>query len=129
MGPAERGHGGQPPPFGDRFADSNPFVGAGHVVCVLARREQLAEDLLEQAEVIDLASGHRGEGLVEQHHAFLDPAVVDEARTSVHERCDFEIDVASLTSDRQHALEALVLALPIGFEHPLRQVDPATLSR
>ena len=101
VGPAERGHGRETLAHGDRIADADPLVGAGHVSCVFARREQLAEDLLEQEEVVDLATGDGGHRFVEQFHPLVDPAVVDEARTSVGEGGDLEIDVASLTSDRR----------------------------
>ena len=91
MRAAERRHGRQLAPVGDRLADPDPLVGPGDVVGVLARREQLAEDLLEHEEVVDLAAGDAGERLVEEHHALLDAVVVDEAGAEVGEGVELEV--------------------------------------
>ena len=83
----------------DRLADPDPLVGAVHVVGVLARGEQLAEDLLEHEEVVDLAARDRGQRLVEQHHALLGAVGVHEARAEVGERHELEVGVAVSAGD------------------------------
>ena len=73
---AERGHRRQPVPCGDGFTHPDPLIRATNVVCVLAGREQLAEDLLDGANVVYLVSDDRGEGLVEKWHAVVSAIVV-----------------------------------------------------
>ena len=94
--PAERGHGRQVPTRGDVLSDPDPLIGPVDVVRVLARREELAEDLLDDREVIDVPARYRGQRLVEQQHALIDAVVVDEARAEIRERCELERCVAGL---------------------------------
>ena len=86
VGAAERRDRGQVAPLRDQVADPDPLVGSADVAGVLAGGEELAEDLLEHEEVVDLATGDGGERLVEQDHALLGAVAVDEARAEVGER-------------------------------------------
>ncbi len=65
----ERCHGRQLSTRRDVLTDPDPLIGPVHIVRVLARREELAEDLLDDREVIDIASRHCRQGLVEEQHA------------------------------------------------------------
>ena len=114
---------------GDRLADPDPLVGARHVVRVLAGREQLAEDLLEDAEVVDLAAGDRGERLVEEHHALLGPVGVDEARAEVGERHELQIGVAEPAGHLERLAEVLLLAGAVALEHAEVERHPPALGR
>jgi hypothetical protein len=69
VGATERGDRGQVATGGDDFTHADPLVGARDVARVFARREQLAEDLLEDAEVVHLVARDGGERLVEHLHA------------------------------------------------------------
>ena len=91
VGSAERRHVGDLAAGGDRLADPDPLVGPADVVGVLARREQLAEHLGEDEEVVDLASGDAGEGLVEVDHALIDAVVVHEGGAEVGEGVELEV--------------------------------------
>ena len=106
---AERRHRGKAASLGDRLADPDPLIGAGDVVGVLARREELAEDLLQHAEVVDVAARDRGERLVEEHHALLGPVGVHEARAEVGERHELEIAVAEAASHLEGLAKQLLL--------------------
>ena len=110
MRAAERRHRRQVPAGGDRLAHADPLVRPHHVVGVLACREQLAEDLLEDAEVVDLVAGDGGQRLVEQHHALLGAVAVDEAGAEVGEGHELEVGVTQLAGDGQRLPEALLLA-------------------
>src|SRR5262245_44111164 len=90
---AERGDCWQPISRGDGFTDTDPLVRTTYVVRVLARREQLAEDLLDGAYVVYLVADDRGERLVEQWHAVIGAIVVHQARAEVGHRGEFEIGV------------------------------------
>ena len=117
------------PPRGDRLADSDPLARAGDVARVLAGREELAEDLLQHEEVVDLAARHRRERLVEQHHALLGMVGVDHARPEVRERHELQVAVAEPARHLERLVKALLLALPIDVEHPAGQRHPSGLGR
>ena len=91
VGPAERRHVGDLAAGGDRLADPDPLVGPPDVVGVLARREELAEHLGEDEEVVDLATGDAGERLIEVDHALVDPVVVHERGAEVGEGVELEV--------------------------------------
>ena len=94
MRSTERGDGRQLSTRRDVLTDPDPLIGAVHIMRVLARREELAEDLLDHREVIDVASRHCRQGLVEEQHPFIDAVVVDEARAEIRERGELERRVA-----------------------------------
>ena len=129
MGAAERRDRGQAPACGDRLTDPDPLIGARHVVGVLAGGEELAEDLLQQAEVVDLAARDRGQRLVEQHHAFLGPVTVDEAGAEVRERRELQVGVAEAAGHRECLPEAAVLPGAVALEHAGVERDPTALER
>ena len=85
MGAAERGDERQVPALRDGSAHADPLIGAGDVVRVLARGEELAEDLLDGQEVFDVPTGDGGESLVEEQHPLLDAIVVHQARAEIGE--------------------------------------------
>ena len=91
VGPAERRDVRDLAAGGDRLADADPLVRPPDVVGVLARREQLAEHLGEDEEVVDLAAGDAGERLVEVHHALVDAVVVHEGGAEVGEGVELEV--------------------------------------
>ena len=126
---AEGGDRRKPPAIGDRFADPDPLVGACDVVRVLARREELAEDLFEHHEVVDLAARHGREGLVEQHHALFGAVGVDETRSQVGERDELQIGVAEAAGEHEGLSEELLLASPVALEHRDVERDPSALRR
>ena len=109
MRAAEGRDGRKPTPFGDRLTDPDPLVGAGDVVGVLAGREELAEDLLEDQEIVDLAARHGGERLVEERHALLRTVGVDEACPEVGERHELQVGVGEAARQLECLPEA---ALP-----------------
>ncbi len=90
MRPAERRHGGQITASSDFLADLDPLIRPFNVMGVLACSKQLTEDLLDHSEIIDVASGHRRQGLVEQQHALINPIVVNQARAKVCQRRELE---------------------------------------
>ncbi len=59
VSPAEGSDERQVPPLRDGFAHTDPLVGPRDVVRVLARREELAEHLFHDEEVVDVAAGER----------------------------------------------------------------------
>ncbi len=75
---------------------------------MLAGRKQLAEDLLQDLEVVDLAAGHRRQRLVQQRHALLGPVAVDQARPQVGERHRLQVGVTEPTSRRKAARDGAV---------------------
>ena len=91
VGAAVRPHRRQLPALGDLLADADPLLGTADVLGVLAGGEQLAEDLLDDDEVLDLTTGHRGQRLVEQQHALLDAVVMDQARAEVGQRGEGQV--------------------------------------
>jgi hypothetical protein len=110
VGAAERRDSRKASPFRNRLPDTDPLIGARHVVRVLAGREELAEDLLQNAEVVDIAAGHRGERLVEEHHAFFRPVGTHEARAEVRERHELEVAVAKAACELERLSKALLLS-------------------
>ncbi len=127
MRAAERRHGGKVPTLRDRVTDAHPLVGPGDVVCVLARREQLAEDLFHDVEVVDLAARYGREGLVEEHHALFGPVVVDEARPEVRERHELQVAVIEAASRLERFAERLLLPGPVALEHAEVERHPSRL--
>ncbi len=114
---AERGDCRKPSAVGDRLADADPLIGTRDVVRVLACREELAKDLLEHHEVVDLAARHRGECLVEQQHALLGAVGVDEACSEVGERHELQVGVAEAAGQHECLPEERLLAGPVALEH------------
>ena len=82
----ERGHGRQVSAARDVLTDPDPLIGAVDVMCVLACREELAEDLLDHREVVDVASRHCRQRFVEEQHALVDSVVMHEARAEIRKR-------------------------------------------
>ena len=123
----ERCHGRQVSTGGDVLTDPDPLIGPVDVMRVLARREELAEDLLDHREVIDIASGHCRQGLVEEQHAFIDAVVVDEARAEIRERGELERRVAGLACVREGVSVVLFLDDSVRLEHPLVERHPPGL--
>ena len=101
VGAAERRHVGDLAAGRDRLADPDPLVGPSDVVGVLAGREQLAEHLGEDEEVVDLATGDAGERLVEVHHALVDAVVVHEGGAEVGESVELEVAGAVAAGQRR----------------------------
>ena len=101
MGAAEGRDRRQVPALCDGFAHADPLIRPSDVVRVLARGEQLAEDLLDDEEVFDVATGDSGERLVEQQHPLLDAIVVHQARAEVGESRELEVGVAVPACFRQ----------------------------
>ena len=124
---AEGRDGRKVPPLRDGLADPDPLIGARHVVGVLAGGEELAEDLLQHAEVVDVAARHRGERFVEEHHALLGPVRVDEARAEIRERHELEVAVAEAASQLERLSKALLLLHAIALEHAGVEGHPASL--
>jgi hypothetical protein len=83
VGAAIRAHRWQLAPLGNLLADPDPLLGPLDVLGVLTGGEQLAEDLLDDDEVLDLTTGHRCERLVEQQHPFLGAVAVHEAGAEI----------------------------------------------
>ncbi len=95
---------------------------------VLARREELAEDLLQHDEVVDLSAGDRGERFIEEKHALVVAVGVDETRAQVRERHELEVAVVEVPSYLECASEEFVLPGAVAFEHAEAERDP-TASR
>gem|GEM_PF-6526636 len=91
---------------------------------VLAGREQLAEDLLEHAEVVHLLPGHGSQRLVQQQHPLLGPIGMDEAGAEVGERHELEVGVTEASRQLKRLAEARLLRDPVGFEHRAVLQDP-----
>ncbi len=127
VGATERCHRGQLSAGGDVLTDPDPLIGPVHVVRVLACGEQLAEDLLDHREVIDIASRHGRQGLVEQQHAFIDAIVVDEARAEIRERGELERRVVRLAGVGERIPVVPFLDGLIRLEHALVQRHPPGL--
>jgi hypothetical protein len=96
-------------------------------VRVLTGGEQLAEDLLDGADIIHLVAGDRRQGLVEHRHTRVDPITVDQARAEVGERGEFEIGVTVAARNFDRLVETLLLPVPVRLEHPGVQRDPPAL--
>ena len=126
---AERRDGGQSSALGDHLADSDPLIGAPDIVGVLAGREELAEDLLEHAEVLDVTAGDRRERFVEQHHAFFVAVAVHEAGAEVGQRHELQIRVARRRATANASPKAHLLRRPVILEHAQVQRNPATFGR
>ncbi len=94
---------------------------------MLTRGEQLAEHLLHDDEVVDVAARNRGERLVEQDHPLLRAVGVDEAGAEVRERRGLEVRVTMTPSDLERLAEAFLLHRAISLEHAGVQRDPARL--
>ena len=129
MRAAEGRDSGQSSALGDHLADSDPLVGARHIVGVLACREELAEDLLEHEEVFDIAAGDGRERFVEQHHALFVAVAVHEAGTEIGQRHKLQICVALNSSDSQRLPKAHLLRRPVTLEHAEVQRNPPALGR
>jgi len=114
---AERRHRGKLPSLRDRVSDPDPRIGPHHIGRVLACREELTEDLLKHAEVVDLAARHGRECLVEEHHALLDPVSVHEARPEVRERHKLQVGMTESAGHLQRNAKALLFSHAVGFEH------------
>ena len=76
-----------PAPLRNRRTDPHPLVRAAHVMGVLARGEQLTEDLLQRADVRDVTADDRGQRLVEQRLPRRGRLFVTEDRREIGERC------------------------------------------
>jgi hypothetical protein len=127
--PAERRHRRQVPAPGDVLTDADPLIGPPDVVGVLTGREQLAEDLFEHGEVVDLVPGDRGQGLVEQVHPLLGAIGVHPAGAEVGQRHQLEVGVADRPGDGQRRGEVLLLARPVSLEHAAVERHPTRLGR
>ena len=66
VGAAVGAHGGEVPALRDLFTHTDPLFGSRHVAGLLAGGEHLAEDLLHDDEVLDVAARNRGQCLVQQ---------------------------------------------------------------
>ena len=126
MGPAVGAHRRELAPFGDLLADADPLLRPPHVLGVLARGEQLAEDLLDDDEVLDLAAGDGGQRLVE--HAPCPPRPGRRA-PGWRPRYDVVANVRSASPVSRPILhrrpEGLLLGLAIGGEHPFGRARPS----
>ena len=129
VGAAERRHRGKVAPRRDRLADPDPLIGAGDVLGALAGREELAEDLLQHAEVVDVAARDRRERLVEERHPLLGLVGVHEAGAEVGERDEFEITVAAPSTELERPLESHVLLRAVAFEHAGVERHPSGFDR
>lgn len=129
VGAAEGRDGGELAPLGDRLPDPDPLLGPGNVLRVLTGREQLAEDLLQDQEVVDLAAGHRRERLVQQQHALLDAVTVHQARPQIGQRHQLQVGVPEPAGRRERLAEALLLAHAVALEHAEVERHPARLGR
>src|SRR6185437_8102645 len=115
----------QPVPRGDGFTHPDPLVRATNVVRVLAGREQLAEDLLDGANVVYLVPDDRGEGLVEKWHAVVSAIVVYEARAVVGHLGELEICVVVPVRDADRVVQQRVPTSALTLEHRRVQRHPA----
>jgi hypothetical protein len=77
-------------------------------VGVLTGREELAEDLLDHLEVVDVVPGDGGERLVELQHALHGPVAVHQAGAEVGERDELEVDVADAPGGGEGFVESLL---------------------
>jgi hypothetical protein len=107
MGTAEGRDGGELASLGNRLPDPDPLICPGDVLRMLTSREELAEDLLQDAEVVDLAAQHRRERLVQQHHALFSAVAVDEAGPKIGQRYHLQVGVAEATSRLERRAEVL----------------------
>ncbi len=96
---------------------------------VFARREQLAEDLSEDEEVVDLAARDTRERLVEEHHALLGPVPVHEARAQVGQTGQLQLEIPRAVRDLERVTEVLLLLYPIELEHAAVQGHPSRFGR
>jgi hypothetical protein len=128
VGAAEGGHGREAAALGDRLADADPLLGPGDVVGVLAGREQLAEDLLQHHEVLDLVARHGGQRLVEQEHALLDPVGVHEAGAEVGQRDELQVHVADGAAHGDRLAQERLLPPLVRLEHAPVERDPPRLA-
>ena len=97
-------------------------------MCVLACREELAEDLLDHREVVDVASRHGRQRFVEEQHALIDAVVVDEARAEIRER--WRTRATSRHDWRAYARASSVVLLldhSVRLEHALVERHPPGL--
>ena len=84
---------------------------------VLAGGEQLAEDLLQRAEVVHLAARHRRQRFVEEHHALIGAVVVDQGGTEIRQRNELEIAVTHPPSNLERVAKARLSPRPVAFPH------------
>jgi hypothetical protein len=127
VGPAEGRDGRKIPPLRDGLSDPDPLIGARNVVRVLARGEELTEDLLEHAEIVDIAARHRGECFIEQDHALFGPIPVNEAGTQIGERHELEIAVAKASSQHERLSKVRLLLCAVSLEHAVVERHPSSL--
>ena len=124
VGAAVGAHGREVAAFGDLLADADPLLRPAHVAGVLAGGEQLAEDLLQDDEVLDVAAGDGGQRLVEHRHALLDAVAVHQAGA----------EVGRVANVRSASPVSRPIRSPsgrprpwsgVGGEHPLGQARPS----
>ena len=84
---------------------------------VLAGGEQLTEDLLQRAEVVDLAASHRRQRFIEEHHALIGAVVVDQGGAEIRQRNELEVAVTHPSSNRKRVPKARLPPRPVGFPH------------
>ena len=126
---AERRDRREPPSLGDRLTDADPLVRARDVVRALTRREELAEDLLQDTEVVDLTARHCRKRFVEQQHALFGPVGVDEARSEVGQRVELQVGVAEAASYLERLTEEDLLAGAVTLEHAALERHPPAFAR
>ena len=85
---------------------------------VLAGREELTEDLLEHAEVFDVAAGDGREGFIEQHHAFFVAVAVHQAGAEVGQGHELQVCIGRLLGNRQCFAKVRLLRRSINVELP-----------
>ncbi len=94
---------------------------------MLAGREQLAERLLEDGEVVHLPAGEGGQRLVEEAHALVDVVAVDEAGPEVGQGGHLQSEIGGRTSLGQGLPELVVLRCPVRLEQGAVERHPASL--
>ena len=95
---------------------------------VLAGGEQLAEDLLQRAEVVHLAAGYCRQGLVEERHALLGAVIVNQGGPQVGQGHELQIVVADPPTHIERCSKTRLPPRPVAFPHADVERHPPSLT-